>query len=230
MIEQVAPGVRLVSAENGAGTEIWSYVTDWGTIRDVYGFIGAMIARQFSIGTLRFDPAVVKAEGFTGLYLAMREYDGRQILLSYASYHIYKTIRRFLELWGEMRPGDTYGIMKVRGRVFTLRCQRREYPISRLAINPELLDIDPSMDMFADPGPQPDRSVFWERLEEKALTTGGKAARNLDALKAVVSGVPVREVACWHGVEQATINSATYNLRHRLARCWDAEEAWGLLG
>lgn len=230
-IIDVAPGVRLVQAEDQDGQELWSYVTDWGTIRDVYGFIGAMVCRQFSRRHVDVSTQTLKDEGFTGLYLGMVEYHGQRPIGSHASYHVFRAVRQFLEEWGELRPGDYYATMRLPGRAFALAYKSRVYPISRLAADPAALEEAGglTMDLFASPGSQPDTSAFWQRLEEVACSTAGKGRRNFDILAARASGVPMAEVANWHGVTCNTANSAYMNIKRRIRNAWDAGEAWGLL-
>lgn len=228
----VAPGVRLVQTEDQEGQELWSYVTDWGSIRDVYGFIGAMVHRQFSRRHVDVSIDVLKAEGFTGLYLGMVEYHGQRPIGSWASYHVFRAIRYFLEDWGELRPGDYYATMRLPGRAFALAYKSKVYPISRLPVDPQALEEAGglTMDLFAAPGSQPDTAAFWQRLEEVACSTLGKAGRNLDILKARAAGVPLAEIAAWHGITYNTAHGAHQAIRRRVRETWESGEAWGLLG
>jgi hypothetical protein len=222
-VERVAGGVLFVRSETADGYETWSYVTEWGTLRDVHGLIGSMIHSQFKPLLKFINAAALRGEAVGALHLAMAEYCGQRELLSYASYHVFRAIREYAETCGELKPGDAVAYMCVRGRVFVLEFDGKEIAISRLCISEPVSEhngesMEFTMDIFATPEARRDMSALWGYGEACALATGQvHAARNWEMLQSRCSGWEWAIIGEWHGMSRGGCISAVRSLCARVA-------------
>jgi hypothetical protein len=222
-VDRIAEGVLFVRSETADGREVWSYVTEWGTLRDVQALIGSMIHRQFKPLLKYVSAATLRGEAVGALHLAMAEYCGQRELLSYASYYVFRAIRKYAETCGELRIGDAVAYMRLRRRSFVLEFDGKEIAISRLAISEPVSEhngesVDFTMDIFATPEARRDMSALWGYGQACALATGQQhAARNWEMLQSRCSGWEWATIAEWHGMSRGGCISAVRSLCARVA-------------
>jgi hypothetical protein len=210
-------GVHLVCVEN-----VFSYITRWGNIRDVYALIGSIV-RQFFDHGISIDE--LKSEAFQALYIAMYEYDGGRAICEYTSYHIFRATRRYIECVGQLENEQPFCIM-VRPRQFLLRFHLNLVP--ERAFNCSL-DYLAYKNTIASTH-RADTSSFWDKAEQIALSLNGKTERNWEIVKSAVSRVPYRDIRKWHSLKsQGLVTQTMKNTARRMAPHWNYEEARALV-
>ncbi len=136
MIYRLNPDVALFHDED---VNVWRYVTRWGEIRDVYGFIGSIAMHR-----CRFDHGVpaqaLKDDAFSALYLAMCDYRGERPVGEYASTHVCRALRAFIEENGDLRLGQPFMLVLTKRRCVEIPWQPREIPASLLSEETDILD------------------------------------------------------------------------------------------
>lgn len=142
MIYRLNPDVLLCRDEDA---DLWRYATRWGDIRDVYGLIGAIVQRFCRYGH-GITPTVLKDDAFGALYVGMVNYQGERSIGEYASYHVYRALRKLIEDCGDLRLGQPYMAMRSGPRLIELTYWPREITASQLAEDVDCLDWWPAPD------------------------------------------------------------------------------------
>lgn len=215
MIYEVAHGVLLNEDEE---TGVWTYSTQWGDIRDVYAFIGALVVRLF-----RFAHGIevdeLRREAFTALYLAMREYDGGRPIGEYASCHVCRAARAYVEQNGAMNVGQAYALVKTHANIIELRWWPKEVPFCACSESVQYLPAWPDGD---------GHSAFWEAAEDAARKTGKPEAMWLAARLMVTGTVDGKDYRMLFGSPYRTMHDRMQRMCHAMSKTWTLEDARAL--
>ncbi len=220
MVYRLNADVALFHDEDA---NVWRYVTRWGDIRDVYGFIGSIAVHRCRFGH-GLAMQALKDDAFSALYLAMHEYGGDRPVGEYASTHVCRALRAFIEANGDLRPGQSVMLVLTKLRVVEIPWQPRELPASLLNEETDFLDA-----CFAEAQADAGQNVSQDRSLE-LLRELVDIAVNCGYLPACTSADPavgemydllmgnrtVSEVAQANGISVRTVFQHRKNLRDGL--------------
>lgn len=217
MIHRLSIDVCLVELDG-----IYSYITRWGNIRDVFAYIGKCESANF-YRIHGIDRENIKETAFNDLFVAMTEYDGSRAIGEFAGYHVFRSIREHIKLFGNLDEGEAFGIMK-KPRVFELRYWPRYVPEHSLPCSLDWLALKHCQEQPT----KKDTSAFWEKATSIALGLTGKSARNWEIVKARMSSIDCSVLAKEHSIIVSTISQTVKNTCRRMRTQWEYEDARGL--
>lgn len=206
-ITKVADRVWLIEKEGA-----WSYVTRWGNIDNAWAFVKAH-CRYFINHRLEDDD--IEGAGFAGLYEAMTQFYGQRSIEAYASYHIFRALRKYVETFGYMRLGEPYLILHSPHFAVV-----HHYPREITEA-----ETDRPMDRYPAPEASIDTSQFWECAGRIALTCGTKPERDWDILKQLCTGERSVCLGAELNLHRCSVNKVRRTLGRRMGEKWSLKEA-----
>lgn len=165
----------------------FSYITDRGAIQDVRSFIASAVRNFWNHG---LDNDDIIDEVSQELFVKMYTYKPDMPVIEFASYHVYRAIRKYIENFGNIRYGDVYGMSK--GHFL------RFFP--KISAERSLYCSLDFLQHQHPPAQEATHPKFWRRMKNRTLKTAGNAKMNWEVVQRYFCGTMTgRELSAEYG-------------------------------